>query len=117
MNEAEAFRKLAELEEREIEIRKERKAIFLFLAHQGERGNIWDNIKVPEFKKKVDAYRYVLGKFPDGLHLDDLLKELNAIGVTGITKNNVSGVLRSYDMKKKYFKALGENRFKLREED
>lgn len=107
--------KLAGLEQNDIDTAKQRKTFFLRLANLPNVETVLGELNIPEFKTNIEAFRYVLAKHPDGLHVTDLIKELSVLGIT-VKVNNVSGVLRSYDAKEKYFKALGGNKFKLRED-
>lgn len=109
----EIFHELAELEQIDIDTKIKRKRLYLLLANLPTTELPELSLPIPTFQKNVDAYKYVLEKYPDGLHVRDLSAELLLLGID-VPVNTISGVLRSYDRKGLDFVALGGNRFKLR---
>lgn len=116
MDTREILEKIAALEYQEIEIKLEKIALIKILANSETKLFEIENLEIPKFRRLIDAYKWVLKKHPDGLHVGDISNELSLIGIEA-KPVNIGGVLRSYDRQKKLFEALGGNKFKLREED
>ena len=116
MEEKELFQRLIGAELKQIEISNERILVWRELAKlSGIETVIPAESKFPEFRSNVEAFKYVLAKHPEGLHLTQLIKELSLLNVS-VKPVNASGVLRRYVADGKYFDALGGNRFKLKAE-